>query len=162
MTFRSIPRGFRSHLRNFTKIRRNLSTKIPLQTHSFAEFIKIIPQFWFIDLVLDRHIIKSYLQNSNFCITQGSVAKVNNRFWTKVTIKRVLSVLLLGPATLTFCNSSKIEINSLFWDVRPRLYGRLFSKELEELCISPELVLNRGGVIPVLDELLLSSFIKSK
>ena len=43
-----------------------------------------------------------------------------------------------------------MEINSLSWDVRPRLFGVLFFKELEEFCIS------------VLDELLLSLYIKSK
>ena len=64
-------------------------------------------------------------------------------------------MLLLGPVTLIFYNSSRIEINSLSWDVRPRLSEVLFSKELEEFCISAELVLDRGGVISVPDELLL-------
>ena len=46
--------------------------------------------------------------------------------------------------------------------ISKNLLSQIFYQKLEEFCISAELVLNRGGVISVLDELFLSSFIKSK
>ena len=58
-------------------------------------------------------------------------------------------MLLLGPVRFIICNSSRIEIHSLSCDVRPRPFGVLFFKELEELCVSAELVLKGGGEISV-------------
>ena len=72
------------------------------------------------------------------------------------------TVCVIASVTLIFCNSSRTKINSLSWGVRPSLPGVLFSKESEEFCISAELVLNHDGVISVLDELFLLSFMKSK
>ena len=119
VTYRWIPRECRSKRRNFIKIRRNLITKIPLQPYSSAEFIKVVPQFLFTDLIPYRRIIQYFFQNFNFRITQRSVAKVKNRFPNKSNLLNGYCLCYcLVPVTLIFCNSSRIEINSASWGVR--------------------------------------------
>lgn len=54
--------------------------------------------------------------------------------------------MLLGPEILLFCKSYKIEINSLTWYLKKSESLILLSNELEEICISAELVHILGGV----------------
>ena len=47
-------------------------------------------------------------------------------------VKRIHSVLLLGTNTLLLCKSSKIEVNSLFWNVKRSESVVFSSNELED------------------------------
>ena len=67
-------------------------------------------------------------------------------------VKRIHSVLLLGPNTLLLCKSSKIEVNSLFWNVKRSESVVFSSNELEDFYYYRKLVHKIPRLISTLEK----------